>query len=61
VLRAVCSEVRIPVIAIGGVNAANASECFHAGAAGFAAIRMFQEAADLAALRNAIERLHARP
>ncbi|MGH9757771.1 MAG: thiamine phosphate synthase, partial [Candidatus Acidiferrales bacterium] len=56
-LRAVSSELRIPVIAIGGVNAANAGECFRAGASGIAAIRMFQEVSDVAALRNSIEGL----
>ncbi|MGC1685296.1 MAG: thiamine phosphate synthase [Candidatus Acidiferrales bacterium] len=43
-LRNVCAETKIPVLAIGGVNAANASDCIRAGAAGIAAIRMFQEA-----------------
>ena len=55
-LRAVTSELRIPVIAIGGVNAANAGECLRAGASGIAAIRMFQEASDIAALRDSIKR-----
>ncbi|MGH9699986.1 MAG: thiamine phosphate synthase [Candidatus Acidiferrales bacterium] len=56
-LRAVSSELRIPVIAIGGVNAANAGECLRAGASGIAAIRMFQEFSDVAALRKSIESL----
>lgn len=41
-LREVCGAARIPVLAIGGVNAENVRECAAAGAAGFAAIRMFQ-------------------
>jgi thiamine-phosphate pyrophosphorylase len=43
-LRKVCAEIKIPVLAIGGVNAAYASDCIRTGAAGIAAIRMFQEA-----------------
>ncbi len=42
-LREVCTRIRIPVLAIGGVNPTNASGCVRAGAAGIAAIRMFQE------------------
>ena len=43
-LRSVCTAVRIRVIAIGGVTFENARECFAAGASGFAAIRLFQDA-----------------
>ncbi len=56
-LNAVCNAVRIPVIAIGGVNQANGGECIVAGAAGVAAIRMFQEANDQDGLREAIEQI----
>ena len=42
-LREVCAEIRIPVLAIGGISLANAAKCFEAGAAGIAAIRLFQE------------------
>jgi len=56
-LAEACSAVRIPVIAIGGVDAGNGVECIRAGAAGIAAIRMFQEATDAAGLRDAIARL----
>jgi len=44
VLQQVCTSVRIPVIAIGGIAAANARECFQEGARGIAAIRLFQDA-----------------
>jgi thiamine-phosphate pyrophosphorylase len=49
-LREVCATVEIPVLAIGGVNLENARACIAAGAAGVAAIRLFQEAADSAEL-----------
>lgn len=42
-LARVCAAVYIPVIAIGGITQQNALECFHAGACGVAAIRLFQE------------------
>jgi len=43
-LREVCLAVEIPVLAIGGVGAENALACIEAGAAGIAAIRLFQDA-----------------
>lgn len=49
-LREVCRSVRIPVLAIGGVTIENAHSCFTAGAAGVAAIRLFQECEDTSAL-----------
>ncbi len=41
-LAAVARAVGIPVIAIGGVNKDRIAECAAAGAAGYAAIRLFQ-------------------
>jgi thiamine-phosphate pyrophosphorylase len=58
-LAEICRCVAIPVVAIGGVNEQNAGECIRAGAAGVAAIRMFQEARDGAAMKDGIGRLHA--
>jgi thiamine-phosphate pyrophosphorylase len=40
-LAEVARTVRIPVLAIGGVNAERANACLDAGAAGYAAITMF--------------------
>jgi thiamine-phosphate pyrophosphorylase len=48
-LREVCAAVQVPVLAIGGVTLENAASCMEAGAAGVAAIRLFQEFPDAAA------------
>ena len=53
-LAQVASAVTIPVIAIGGVNASNAPDCLRAGAAGIAAIRLVQGAADSDALKETV-------
>lgn len=57
-LREVCREIRIPVIAIGGIDETNGEECIRAGASGVAAIRVFQEAADAEALKEFISKVH---
>ncbi len=57
-LEEVCRAIRLPVIAIGGVNEENAAACLGAGAAGIAAIRLFQESRDIEALRHTLARLH---
>jgi len=46
-LREVCHRVAIPVLAIGGITLENTGDCLAAGAAGIAAIRLFQDAAKL--------------
>jgi thiamine-phosphate pyrophosphorylase len=53
-LAEVCSAVRIPALAIGGITAVNAAAALDAGAAGIAGIRLFQEAASLSAVLAAI-------
>lgn len=57
-LAQVVKTVRIPVVAIGGINEFNAAECIRAGAAGVAAIRMIQGASEAAVLKKAIEAIH---
>jgi len=49
-LAAACRRVHIPVLAIGGVTLENAGACRAAGASGVAAIRLFQESEDVAAV-----------
>lgn len=49
-LAEVCEGVAIPVIAIGGITEDNTTQCVAVGASGIAAIRMFQDARDVAAL-----------
>ena len=51
-LAAICGAVAAPVVAIGGVDASNAAGCIRAGAAGVAVIRA---AAELRALRAAVD------
>ncbi|HUJ30079.1 MAG TPA: thiamine phosphate synthase [Candidatus Acidoferrum sp.] len=58
-LAEVCGAIEIPVIAIGGVSEKNARECVEAGAAGIAAIRMFQDAQSAEDLADSVARIHA--
>jgi thiamine-phosphate pyrophosphorylase len=49
-LAEACSSVSIPVLAIGGITLDNTCDCLAAGAGGMAAIRLFQDAENLAAV-----------
>jgi len=49
---AVCRSLRIPVLAIGGITTDNAEDCIRAGAAGVAAIRLFQQPGGISAIVN---------
>jgi thiamine-phosphate pyrophosphorylase len=49
-LKEISNRLAIPVLAIGGITVENAGECVVAGAAGIAAIRLFQDAGDLDAV-----------
>jgi thiamine-phosphate pyrophosphorylase len=56
-LAKVCRAVPVPVLAIGGITLANASDCLAAGASGIAAIRLFQDAPDLSAVVQSLRNL----
>lgn len=58
-LDAACRVTRLRVIAIGGVTPENSAECLYAGAAGIAAIRMFQHTSEPAELEKVVRRLHS--
>jgi thiamine-phosphate pyrophosphorylase len=49
-LAQICAAVRIPVVAIGGVDATNAALCIEAGAAGVAVVRAAADAASVRAM-----------
>jgi thiamine-phosphate pyrophosphorylase len=53
-LAVICSAVTVPVVAIGGVDAANAADCIRAGAAGVAVIRAATDPALRAAVDEAL-------
>jgi len=58
-LAKVCRAVAVPVFAIGGVTLENAAACLASGAAGIAAIRLFQDAADLIRLVARLRQLRS--
>jgi thiamine-phosphate pyrophosphorylase len=55
-LAEVCRAISIPVLAIGGITLANASDCHAAGASGIAATRLFQDARDMPALVQSLRK-----
>jgi thiamine-phosphate pyrophosphorylase len=55
-LAAICAAVRIPVVAIGGIDSGNAAACIRAGAAGVAVIRAV---AELRRVRAAVDAARA--
>jgi thiamine-phosphate pyrophosphorylase len=57
-LAEVCRAVSMTVVAIGGVSQENAPACIRAGAAGIAAIRMFQESPDTKAVTESVASIH---
>lgn len=57
-LAEVCRATALPVVAIGGINEQNATNCLTVGAAGIAAIRLFQEGRTLDALSEFVGRIH---
>jgi thiamine-phosphate pyrophosphorylase len=56
-LKEVCNRLTIPVLAIGGITQENAGECVVAGAAGIAAIRLFQDTEDLEAVVRDLQKV----
>jgi thiamine-phosphate pyrophosphorylase len=56
-LAELCESLTIPVLAIGGITLENAGACLRAGAAGIAAIRLFQNAPDPAAAVQALRQI----
>jgi len=56
-LAEVCRAVSLPVLAIGGISLANASDCLAAGASGIAAIRLFQDARNMSSVVQSLRKL----
>jgi thiamine-phosphate pyrophosphorylase len=58
-LDQVCRAIKIPVLAVGGIQEKDAPECLKAGGAGIAAIRLFQQSREPMDFRDLVSRLHA--
>ena len=56
-LAEVCRAVALPVLAIGGITLENAANCLSVGASGIAAIRLFQDASDMAAVVRTLRKV----
>lgn len=56
-LAEACRAVAVPVLAIGGITLENSADCLSAGASGIAAIRLFQDASDMALVVHALREL----
>lgn len=56
-LAQACRAVSIPVLAIGGITLENSASCLSVGAAGIAAIRLFQDSRDISSLVLALRKL----
>ena len=56
-LQEICGRLTIPVLAIGGITLENTGECVAAGAAGIAAIRLFQDPEDPDAVVRELRKL----
>jgi thiamine-phosphate pyrophosphorylase len=55
VLKEVCRQSKLPVLALGGIDQKNYLQCLECGAAGIAAIRLFQGPGDV--LRETVEQI----
>lgn len=58
-LRAICRQVALPIVAIGGINAANAADAIRAGAHGIAVVSAVVAAEDVAAAASQLRAMVA--